>query len=1084
MATIKGTTEFVKNSTINLDDKVIITDNLYKIADIELLSPKSTLKIKLEKTSSVTVFEDTAAKLITVLGSVESYTGPVRATTVVDAAEINTLAGLTTGVVTGTIPPVPVDSALVASLTNVKTTDKISFASTAATAKATDIVALKAKLPLANFSAIAKIEGTSDDIAALKSAANIVKTAPIEVTAGVISAANANALAKSTSGIVTAEVTADTAAALNKALVDAKGDALTLTVSGKTATAADLKALAGKTSVAVEASSIETITGNAADVKAVLKAVTDSEITLGTPDITVSGTISAGDANTIASHASATGVVTAKVEAGTANSLNLALGVLGGADKLSLTVLNNSDGSATSAAHLVALDTKTASKIKVDAKALTGTEGDLTTIFVDNKDNFIGLGNKAVNIETPNAAADKVNAILKATSGVVTATVAAGDAAALREALVDAKATDKLTLTVTSPVKAADLKALDAKTSEVVNAKANAIEVNGNAADIKAVIKSAGVDLAANAVINVTGKISAADVNTISKATTGEVTAAEVTAGTVAALNKALADILTPDKDALTLTVTGATAAVSDLIDLNKKTSEVVNATAVNTVTGSLADLGTFDTAAADFTLNPTLNATVSGVVEIGDATDLQSLLTSTNITGKVTATVVSSTAVALVAALNDKGASTDALTLNVVENKDLATGVVTKTDAADLVTLDEQTSVKVKVDATQIEGTYDNLESVYVTGKAGFSNLGNETVTIAGSNSATKVDSILKATTGVVTATVTDASASDLVANLKNAKNNDALTLTVNGASEKASDLNTLDGKTSKAVVIHALTTSITGNIADVTKVFVTNKGNFTGEETKAVTISGTVTAAQADAIADATSGAVTANIAAGTAAALNTALVDFGGQVNAYTLTVNGTTANASDLNALDGKTSVTVNAAAIKNIEGTATAVKAAYDANALKTISGLGNETVDLSKATDANVSLVKAINDFTTGVINVSSVTTAVGAGATTFKLKDLGDLDGITGLYNLNTVDTATTVITLSIADLLAANDSKKSFDFTVKGDALDTVNITDVSGWTPKEVVDATQYTFTKGTQTITVNFEGFTTGDVVLPA
>lgn len=103
MATIKGTTEFVKNSTINLDDKVIITDNLYKIADIELLSPKSTLKIKLEKTSSVTVFEDTAAKLITVLGSVESYTGPVRATTVVDADEINTLAGLTTGVVTGTI---------------------------------------------------------------------------------------------------------------------------------------------------------------------------------------------------------------------------------------------------------------------------------------------------------------------------------------------------------------------------------------------------------------------------------------------------------------------------------------------------------------------------------------------------------------------------------------------------------------------------------------------------------------------------------------------------------------------------------------------------------------------------------------------------------------------------------------------------------------------------------------------------------------------------------------------------------------------------------------------------------------------
>ncbi len=1063
MATIKGTTAFVKASTINLGDKVIITDNLYEISDINDFFSDSGLKIKLEKTSAATVFEGTAGDLIAVLESVESYTGPVRATPATTADEINTLAGLTTGVVTGIITSAAVDSALVASLTNVKTTDKISFASTAVAADATDIVALKAKLPLANFSSIPTIEGTSDDVAALKSAANIIKTANVTITTGEISAANANALAKISGGIVTAEVTAGSAAALNKALVDAKTtDALTLTVSGKTATAADLKALAGKTSLAVEASSIETITGNAKDVKDLL-ALGAGEITLNTPAITVSGTISAADANTIASDADA-GVVTATVAAGTANSLNLALGALGGADKLSLTVINNSDGSATSAADLVALDGKTASKIKVDAKALTGTEAQLIQIFVTDKDNFTGLGNKAVTITDVAATADGVNDILKATSGVVTATVAAGDAADLRAALVDAKATDKLTLTVNSPVEAADLKALDAKTSVAIVATAAGIVVNGNAADIKAVIKSAGVDLATDAVINVSNKVSAADASTITSYTTGIVTA-EVTAGTAAALNKALVDS-NAGANALTLTVTGATAAASDLNGLNGKTSVDVNATAVKTVTGSLANLETFYAAvtATEISVNASLNATVSGVVTIADAADLEALLF--DVTGKVTATVAPSTAAALVAIFTTNGVSTDALTFNVVEDKDAGTGVVTATNAADLVDLDGQTSVKVKVDATQISGSYDDLEAVYVSGKAGFSNLGNETVTIIGPNSAARVDSILKATTGVVTATVAAASASDLVANLKNAKN-DALNLEISATETKASDLKILDAKTSVAIDADGIS-KLVGNAADIKAVIASNGVTLAADEV--IDVTGKISIADANTITSATTGIVTAEVAAGTAAALNSGLADSNAGANALTLTVTGATAAASDLNGLNGKTTLDVNAAAIKTVTGDDVSLEALYtDAG----VSGLGNEAVTVTNV--AWVENIDTINSETTGVINVSSVTTndGVGGGAGTFELTDLGDLAGITGLYNLNTDDGVLTAITLSIADLLAANDSKKSFDFSIvggNGDG-DTLTFTDFSGWTPTTVAADSQYTFTKGTQTITVN-------------
>jgi len=78
------------------------------------------------------------------------------------------------------------------------------------------------------------------------------------------------------------------------------------------------------------------------------------------------------------------------------------------------------------------------------------------------------------------------------------------------------------------------------------------------------------------------------------------------------------------------------------------------------------------------------------------------------------------------------------------------------------------------------------------------------------------------------------------------------------------------------------------------------------------------TITAAQANAIAAASTGVVTATVTAGTAAALVAAL---GNADDALTLTVSAGPVAAVDLNALYGKTSVAVNAAAVTAVSGSA-------------------------------------------------------------------------------------------------------------------------------------------------------------------
>ena len=85
----------------------------------------------------------------------------------------------------------------------------------------------------------------------------------------------------------------------------------------------------------------------------------------------------------------------------------------------------------------------------------------------------------------------------------------------------------------------------------------------------------------------------------------------------------------------------------------------------------------------------------------------------------------------------------------------------------------------------------------------------------------AADVSSVAKATSGVVTAKVEADTAAKLNAALTD-KDVNALTLTVNGTTATAKDLISLDGKTNVDIILNV--GAITGNIAEITNVFVTN--------------------------------------------------------------------------------------------------------------------------------------------------------------------------------------------------------------------------------------------------------------------
>ncbi len=1059
--------ETALNGVTNGALTLTLTDETVVAGDLDALNTVTTVAINANSVKTITadaadvtdvsaVYAAAALKQISSLGNeIISITGGA-----ISAADTNTLAGLTSGKVVATVTA---DSAaaLVGALAKADAKDELTLTVTGAS-DAKDLLALDAKTALAiTLPATAAISGTAAEIKKVYASKGITTANDELITVtDAASAADVNAIAK-LSGAVTATIKDGSVASTLKTLKDVvAGDTIKFKTTDKTVNAKDLVDL----KVLVDnftTTSVTTITSKAADIGAAGATVIAALLIAPNAAVTITnGTISATNAGAISN--ATTGKVTATVAADLAANIVTGLGAVNpndADDALNITV----NGATATVTELNTIDNQTALKVKVDAATVTAANyAEFEGIYVTNKNNFSSLGDENITVGGTVTAA-QADAIAKATSKVVTATVASAAADLLVANLKNANAKDELSLTVTGPATAKDLLTLDGKTNQTVVATA-VTAITGSVAEVNKLL-DADVSLN-NPAFTLTGTVTAAQADAIADVTTGAVTA-NIAAATAASLNAALVDA-NAGANAYKLTVNGATAAATDLNDLVLKTSEAIKVDAKE-ITGLQADLNTlFVTNAANFTGEEKVAVKITDVTVTAAQADAIADKTS----GVVTATITAAEAAILKAALADATVGQKTVNAYSLTVDDTAGGAAAK----DLNDLDAKTSVTVNASAvTGITGSAADIKTVLAAKT--ITRAANVTATVDGVISAADANTISKATTGVVTATVTAATAAALKSALAGVSNdnNDALTLKVSGTSATAADLIALDAKTSVDVEVNA--TTITGNIADVTKVLVTDVANFANLGDEAVTISGEIAATQADAIADRTSGVVTATIKADSAASLNSTLVDANGTINAYKLTVNGTTADAAHLNALDGKTSVTVNAAAINNIEGNgatgAAAVKAAYEANALKTISGLGNETVDLSLATDANASLVKAINDYTTGVITLDTLNTATAGG--NFSLSQLGDLKGITGLAEIDADNNVADNITISIKDLLAANDSTNSFAFDITGGLgdNDTVTFNDFAGWTQVETTPNTLYTFTNNTnsQVITIN-------------
>jgi hypothetical protein len=340
--------------------------------------------------------------------------------------------------------------------------------------------------------------------------------------------------------------------------------------------------------------------------------------------------------------------------------------------------------------------------------------------------------------------------------------------------------------------------------------------------------------------------------------------------------------------------------------------------------------------------------------------------------------------------------------------------------------TLDLRTSGLITATVTTVTGTAAAVATAYAS--AGITGLGNEAVTLSGTTAAAAtLNAIDLRTTGLInayTVTTVTGTAADIATAFGSSGisglSNKAVTLSDTTAA--ATTLNSLDGRTN-GVVNAATVLTVTGTAVDVAKAYAS--GGITGLGNEAVTLSGTTAAAATlNAIDLRTSGSIdaaTVTTVTGTAADVATAYASAGitGLGN-EAVTLSGTTATAADLNAINSATTGNVSLGTVLTVTGELAELTTMYLAAGFK---DRGNEAMTLSDTTVVVTGLM-VLDGLTTGVVNASSVTSLSGSWST---ISTAFASAGITGLGN------AALIVTGSVGnDTIVA----RSNDDTINGGA------------------------------------------------
>jgi Ca2+-binding RTX toxin-like protein len=462
-----------------------------------------------------------------------------------------------------------------------------------------------------------------------------------------------NTLSGRTTGVVNAaSVTELTGAAADVRAAYAAGAAEitglgneAVTLSGTTAAAADLIAIDAATSVTVDASTLTTLTGTAAEVNAAYAANTAATISgLGNEAVTLSDTTLASTALN-ALDGSTSGVVDA-------TSMTATSGLV-----VDVKTAIASAGINTSTTYAATLTDPSVSVADLNTVTADTTGIVTATLDAGALADFAVLGtasNDLITINVNDAGGSTLSALALSTlggktAGVVTvqnAVTVSGTVSQLTAALVTTEtrvtaATANVVASDSGSVAAASLVAIDGVTSGLITA-ANVGTLTGNAAEVRGVTDNlatsgsnkfsigAMVGSVTNAAVTLTGTATLADLRAIDQSASGMITAADVTSlsGTVTDVRAVLDNLgtgsnkfslgtMTDNVTDVGLTLTDTTMTAANVLLLDTATTGVVTIAAGSTVTGTQTEINSLF-GATGVSRPGDLSVTVTGVLLSG----------------------------------------------------------------------------------------------------------------------------------------------------------------------------------------------------------------------------------------------------------------------------------------------------------------------------------------------------------------------------------------------------------------------------------------------------------------------------------
>jgi hypothetical protein len=933
------------------------------------------------------------------------------------AADLNTLNGLTSGVI---------DASSVTTLTG-SSTD----VSTTLTANAT-------------ITGLGAVAVTLDDIT---------------ITATVI-----NALDALTTGVIDASVVGQWSGSIadaNTALasLEITGiDNADLTLTDTTATTTNLLSLEADVGGTINTASVLTITGSIAEASSLL--INSIGISnLDSVDIVLTDTTAAATALT-----SLVALTSGEIDATSVDEISGTLAEASAAlTNADIQNLETADVTL-SDAELAAADLNTLNGLTsgvIDASSvttLTGSSTDVSTTLTANA-TITGLGAVAVTLDDITITATVINALDALTTGVIDASVVgqwSGSIADANTALASLEITgiDNADLTLTdTTATTTNLLSLEADVGGTINT-ASVLTITGSIAEASSLlINSIGISNLDSVDIVLTDTTAAATALTSLVAlTSGEIDATSVDeiSGTLAEASAALTNADIQNLETADVTLSGTSASASALNALDQLTTGTVDATTITTLTGGLADVTTVlnatvtilnltnpsvtlsDTSVTASGLN-TLDGLTSGIINASTVNSITGTsidvlaINPANITGLGAADITLSDNSVAVSDVVTIDASTTGIVTAIVDETDVANLLfLTGTGNALTITIDDLTvdpadlnlianKTTVQVDATTttlISGSVADVLNIDTT-LVDLSPSVNVTLTDP-SVSISNLNTIDASTTGVVTATVTETTVSDLLT-LTGTVN--AYEISVVGSNVNALDLTAIDAKTTENLDAAGVV-KISGLAADITSVMQATTITGTTNANLALT-DPTITIAVLDAVILLTGGTIdvtSVGTLSGASAAIATAFTnsDLIGQ-GAINLTLTDTSSTAVNLNSLNAATSGVVNAATVSTLSGALSDVSTALTSSRL---TGLGSVAVTLSDPSAASADL-NALDALTSGSINASSVGTITGSiSNVSTALKS----NGISGLSSKNVTLDNTSAIASELVSLDSLN--------------------------------------------------------------